>query len=117
QMNALKYENLVDAWHSHNILPSQVIQTEVDHHLQSAALILLLVSADFLASDYINSVELKRAMELHNTGKAQIIPIILRPCHWQGAAFGGLKVLPSNGEPVTLWANQDSALHDIVQGI
>lgn len=116
-ITALKHENLVDAWYSHKILAGQVIQTEVDHHLQSAALILLLVSADFLASDYINSVELKRAMELHNAGNAQVIPIILRPCCWQGAAFGGLKALPSNGQPVTLWANQDSALDDIVQGI
>ncbi len=68
----------------------------IDEHLESARIILLLVSADFVASDYIWSHELRRAMERHQAGEARVLPIILRAVDLQSAPFGKLQVLPKN---------------------
>jgi hypothetical protein len=54
----------------------------------------LLISADFLASDYCYGIELQRALEGHQRGKARVIPIILRPCDWQTSPFAPLQCLP-----------------------
>ena len=52
----------------------------IDDHLNSADVIVLLVSADFLASDYCYDIEMRRAMKRHEAGEARVIPVILRPC-------------------------------------
>ena len=60
---------------------------EIDHNLEKADVILLLVSADFLNSDYCYDIELRRAMERHEAGDAVVVPIILRECDWQGGQY------------------------------
>ncbi len=62
-----------------------------------------------MASDYCSDIEVKRAMERHETGEAVVIPVILRPTHWKGAPFSKLQALPKNAKSVTEWENVDSA--------
>ena len=83
----------------------------IDEHLNSAAVILLLVSADFLASDYCYDVEMKRALEWHDAGDGRVVPVILRPVDWRGAPFAKLQALPKDGKPVTSWPNQGRGVH------
>ena len=75
----------------------------IDEHLEAADVVLLLISADFLASDYCYDTEMKRALEKHKAGKARVIPIIIRPVDWKGAPFGELQALPKNAKAVTSW--------------
>ena len=84
-----------------------------------AHIILLLISPDFMASEYCYSKEMLRAMARHNQGEAQVIPILLRPTHWKGAPFGKLQALPTNAKPITdpSWVTQDRAFVNIVTGI
>jgi CheY-like chemotaxis protein len=82
-----------------------------------AQIILLLVSADFLASDYCYDVEMKRAMERHASGEARVIPIILRPCDWHVTPFAKVQALPKDGRPVIKWRDQDTAFSEITRGI
>src|SRR6266516_6379335 len=88
-------------------------------YLNTAQIILLLISPDFMDSDYCYNVEMKRAIERHEAEKAIVIPIILRPVFWEDAPFAKLQVLPTNAKPVTskAWYTQDYAFFDIVQGI
>ncbi|MHC5720697.1 MAG: TIR domain-containing protein, partial [Nostoc sp.] len=88
-----------------------------EKQLNLAQIILLLISADFMASDFCWSVELERAMERHEAREARVIPIILREVDWQSAIFSKLVALPTNAKPVTRWANQDQAFTDITKGI
>lgn len=81
--------------------------------LETADIILLLVSSDFISSPYCYSREMMRAMERHETGEARVIPVILRHCLWQGAPFGKLMVAPRDGKPVTSWPDRDEALADV----
>jgi hypothetical protein len=89
---------------------------QVDKNLKIADIILLLVSADFLASDYCYETELQVAISRHGEG-AGVIPVILRPCDWHDAPFRRHIVLPRDGRPVTFWNNQDEAWTDVARGI
>ena len=93
------------------------MESEIDAHVNSADIILLLVSPDFLASDYCYKVEMETALDRHKQRAAVVIPIILRPVDWSGAPFGHLQALPRDGRPVTSWSNRDEAFTSIAQGI
>src|SRR5438094_731649 len=81
-----------------------------DAHWNSAAIVLLLVSADFLASDYCYGLEMQRALERHETGQARVIPILLRfVADWKEAPFGQLAVLPTDTRPISKWPDKDEA--------
>jgi hypothetical protein len=104
-------------WDDTNISPGAVWQDEVDNHLETASMVLLLVSADFMNSDYCYSKEMTRVMQQHEEGTIRVIPIIVRPVAWQEAPFGKLQVLPTGAKAVSLWGNRDQGFLDIVQGI
>src|SRR5205085_8494618 len=99
------------------ISPGREWARDIDTHLNTADIILLLVSSDFMASNYCYGIEMKRAMERHTTGEARVIPIILRPVDWQNAPFGKLLALPKDGKPINTWTNLDKALLEVAQGI
>jgi hypothetical protein len=117
QLAPLKRSGLILSWHDFQIIPGQNIHKEIEAQLQSADLIILLVSPDFMASEYCYSKELKIAMERHATGAVEVIPVILRPVDWQEAPFGNLRALPRDGRPVVVWKTRDSALLDAALGI
>jgi hypothetical protein len=110
-------DGLISAWHDRQINAGSEWAGEIDSHLESAQIVLLLVSADFLASNYCYDIEATRALERHERGEAVVIPIILRPCDWQSAPFGRLQALPSDAKAVTDWANRDQAFKNIAKEI
>ncbi|HEU5380043.1 MAG TPA: toll/interleukin-1 receptor domain-containing protein [Ktedonobacteraceae bacterium] len=110
----LQRQGLIEMWHDQNISAGTNWKQEVCEYLNSAQIILLLISSDFINSDYCYSVELKQALERHERKEAWVVPIILRPVVWSGTAFGELQVLPREGKPVTIWANRDEAWAEIV---
>ena len=114
---SLKRQGLVSVWHDREIGPGAEWKREIDQHLNSAQIILLLVSSDFIASDYCYSLEMQRALERHERHEAHVIPILLRPVHWQGMPFAKLTMLPKDAKPVTKHENLDEALVDVVEGI
>ncbi len=113
----LKWQGVITDWHDRKIGAGREWEGEIDEHLNAAHVILLLISSDFVASDYCYDVEMQRAMERHEAGEARVIPVILRPVDWQAAPFGRLLALPTDGEAVTEWDNQDAAFRDIAKGI
>jgi hypothetical protein len=114
---SLKREGLIDVWHDRKIGAGQEWQGKIDDNLEKAAIVLCLISASFLASDYCQDVEIKRALERHNSAEACTIPIILRPVNWSDSPLGKLQALPINAKAVTTWSNRDQAYTSIVQGI
>lgn len=92
-------------------------EKELHQHLESANIILLLISPDFMSSDYCYSTEMQRAIERHEQSSAKVIPILLRPTFWQSAPFAKLQMLPTNATPITNWLDRDQAFHDITKQI
>lgn len=109
----LKNQGLIDSWHDRRILAGSELDDAIFAELEVADVILLLISADFLASTYCFSKEMRRAMERHEEGTARVIPVILRACDWQGAPFGKLMAAPKDGRPVRSWPDMDEAFADV----
>src|SRR5947209_5049969 len=93
-LSALKRQGLIVEWHDRDISAGTDWAHEINAHLNSAHIILLLVSPDFIASEYCYSIEMLRAMERHESGEARVIPIVLRPTDWKGMPFSKLEALP-----------------------
>lgn len=117
RLGLLKRQGLINDWHDREINAGMEWENEIDSHLNRASNILLLVGPDFMASSYCYGVEMRRAMERHETGEARVIPVILRPVYWKKALFGKLQALPKNSKPVTLWQNRDEAFFKVAEGI
>ena len=115
-LSMLKRSNKIATWTDRAILPSQEWDEEISRQLEDADLILLLISADFIASDYIWEKELTRAMERHHRGEARLIPIFIKPCEWKEAPFAKIQGLPKDAKPVGSPDN-DAAWNDIAKGI
>lgn len=113
----LRRDGIIKSWHDRRIIAGQDWGGKIDEHLNSAEIILLLVSSDFLASDYCYDIEVKQAMKRHQAGEARVIPIILRPCDWQRTPFGKVQGLPKDAKPTTRWEDRDEAFLDIAKGI
>jgi hypothetical protein len=116
-LSSLNRQGLANVWHDHKIAPGFQKQAEIDLHLNAAQIILLLVSADFIASDYCYSTEMQQALKRHNSQDACVIPIILRPVYWQGTPIDHLLMLPRDANPVTTYSDQDQAMLEIVMGV
>lgn len=116
-LTMLKREGAIDVWYDRRIVPGDEIDPTISDTLEHAQVILLLVSPDFLASDYCYDKEMERAMERHEAGEARVLPVILRHCDWQYAPFGKLLATPPDGKPVTKWADIDEAFFHVTQDI
>lgn len=111
-LSLLKQQKKIETWHDRRISAGNALDSAIDTNLESADIILLLVSADFIASKYCYSIEMKRALELHEESRVRVIPVILDACDWHSAPFGKLLAIPRDGKPVTLWSNQAEAWAD-----
>lgn len=116
-LSLLRRQGVIRNWHDREMTAGTEWEGQIDRNLDAADVILLLISADFLASDYCYDKEMKRALERHAAGTARVIPVILRPCDWHSAPFWKLQALPKDGKPVTTWGNRDEAFTDIARGI
>jgi len=116
-LKPLEREGVIRPWHDRKISAGRELWTAIDNVLENADIILLLISPDFVASDYCWSREMKRAMERHESGEARVIPVILRPVDWHKTPFGKLLALPTDGKPVVSWDSNDDGLLDIAKGI
>jgi len=116
-LSLLRRQGIIQEWHDRQIGAGQEWADAIDENLEAANVVLLLISADFLASHYSYDKEMKRALEKHEAGEACVIPIIVRPVDWAGASFGKLQALPKNAKAVTSWSNRDEAWVDVARGI
>ncbi|MCW6027151.1 toll/interleukin-1 receptor domain-containing protein [Stenotrophomonas sp. SRS1] len=117
QLSMLRRQGIIETWHDRRINAGQEIDKTIDEHINSDEIILLLVSPDFIASDYCYDKEMTRALERHELGEATVIPVILRACDWHHAPFGKLMATPKDGKPVKKWADIDEAFLDVAQAV
>jgi hypothetical protein len=115
----LEKRGLLTLWQDGDIYLGADIRKERLSLLNHADVILIFVSPDFLDSDSCFGTEMRQIMQRHALGEAYVIPILLRPVHWQGAPFSHIEPLPKNGVPVSSerWFHLDEALFGVTQGI
>jgi len=113
----LRRNGLVQTWTDRKILPGQEWGKEISTELNASDIILLLVSSDFLASDYCFDIEVRQAMKQHELGRSTVVPIILRSCDWHDAPFGVLQGLPKDAKPIKEYPDMDSAFLEVIKGL
>jgi len=114
---ALKRQSVIKNWTDRRITAGDEWRDEIEKHLNSADLILLLVSSDFLDSGFCYLIETSRALLRHESGDARVIPVIVRPVDWQDLPISKLQALPKDSKAVTSWSNRDEAWLNVAQGI
>lgn len=113
----LRRQHLIDVWHDRKIPAGDHLDDTISAHLESADLVLMLISADFVASDYCYTKEMARALERHQAGEARALSIICRPCVFNDLSFARFLLLPTDGRAVSSWLDRDAAWVDVVKGI
>ncbi len=116
-LRPLQRQGIITTWHRRKLLAGMDWQHVLDDHLDKALVILLLISVDFLDSEYCYGVEMQRALTRHASGDVIVIPVLLRSAYLQGSPLAHLQCVPRNGQPVTLWKDRDEAFREIVAEI
>ena len=116
-LTLMRRQGLIRIWTDRVITPGSNWKDAIDGAIHSSQIVLLLVSASFMSSDYCYEIEAKTALERDRQEMAKAIPVILRPVDWRSGPFGHLQALPENGRPITLWSNRDAAFFSVATGI
>ena len=116
-LSGLKRQGVIATWHDRRIGAGKEFDSQISEHLESAHIILLLISPYFIASDYCYDIEMSRALERHKENVARVIPVILHPCDWKSLPFGKLNAVPKDGKPVSKYPNQHDAFLEVTLAI
>lgn len=116
-LSILSRNGLLEEWHDRKIVAGQNWQSEIDNHLDESDIVILLISPDFIASEYCYGIELSKAIERHEANQSIIIPIIVRPVNWNNAPFAKIQALPKDAKAVTSWTNIDEAWMNVSEEI
>jgi hypothetical protein len=116
-LRQLERRGLIEWWHDRELIPGQEWREAIDENLQAADIILLLISPDFMASDFAYEEEMLQAIARHERGEASVIPIVVRRTDLEGAPFKHLQSLPKDLRPINAWSDRDEAWLDVARGI
>jgi hypothetical protein len=116
-LSVLARNGYIDTWNDRELIAGQVWGDQISSELEEAQIILLLISSDFLASNYCYDIEMKRAIERHKKQEAIVVPIIIRFCDWSNTPFSLIQGLPLDAKPVRDWPDPDQAFLNVVEGI
>jgi hypothetical protein len=117
-LSAMERLGQIRSWDDRCIDAGRDWEHEINAKLQNAEIILLLVSPDFISSDYCYCNEMKVALQRHERGEAIVIPILLRPVDFEGLPFAKLEMLPAKARAVRGgWSSEDEALTNVAEGI
>lgn len=124
-LKGLEYQGLIQTWYDRHIVPGEEWDAKIRDELAAADVVIFCVSADLLATDYVQRIEIPKAISRHERGEATVIPVILRKCAWEGSALGKLQGIPTkgqtvqdyarNGDPDDVWAEVTAAVGDAVR--
>lgn len=105
----LKRNKIIEAWSDRKISPGEDWETKIDKELNSADIILLLISSDFINSDYCFNLEATGALSRHEREECIVVPIFVRSCSFEGAPFAKLQGLPRDAKPINSSPDRDAA--------
>jgi hypothetical protein len=116
-LGPLERKGEVSIWTDRKILPGQNWKEEILRELECADLTVLLVSANFLDSDFINMEEIPRAFKRREDAGKHVVPIILNFCLWNITDLGSLQATPKDGRPIADFSNQVQAWNEVARAI
>jgi hypothetical protein len=112
--------NRLSIWHDHDILGGQEWDKTIKEQINQADVVLYLVSASSMATDYIQQTELPLIEARCQRGECKLIPVIVRACLWTALDFAKYNALPEKGIPITKkthWDTEDDAWLNVAEGV
>lgn len=103
--------------HERLVTPGKDLKSELSQMLDSAHLVILLLTPDFIASNFCYAEQMERAMERHRENRARVVPVFLRPCYWTELPVARLQALPSSTKAITSYKDEESAWAKVARGI
>lgn len=116
-LSPLKRMGRISTWHDRRIVPGEEFEGQIDRYFSEADIILLLISSDFIASDYCYQIEMSNALQRHDLGESVVIPVILRPCAWHQLPFGKLLAATVDGKPIVQFPSYDDGFVQVVNAV
>ena len=110
-------EGLIDLWNNRAITPGSDWQRDIESELACADIVVLLVTADFVASVYCFEKELAEALRRHREDGVRIVPVIVKPVDFANMPFGRFQAFPRDLKPISMWDNPDAAWLEVAQGV
>ncbi|MBV9614115.1 MAG: toll/interleukin-1 receptor domain-containing protein [Ktedonobacteraceae bacterium] len=116
-LSLLERNAFITIWDDGDIGPGMEWEQETKKRLDVAQMILLLISASFLNSHYCFGTAVQHAITRHEHKEARVIPVILRPCHWEEPPLDKLQALPNRARPIVNWPHRDDGFTNVARGI
>lgn len=116
-LKPLQRGELLTTWSDRDLVAGEEWDSRIKSQLRDADIVLVLLSANALATNYIWDNEITQAVKQHKSGKSRVIPIILRPCVWNDTPLRDLSALPEKAKAISSFAKRDEAWKQVVQGI
>lgn len=116
-LSNMRRQGEISAWTDQDITGGSLWRNKISEGLQGAEIVLLLISPDFINSEYCYDIEMQAAMQRHKARLARVIPIYLRVTDVKGSPIEELQGFPSERRPVNKWDDKDEAWKDVVEGL
>ena len=87
QRGVLAKQGLLDVWDDRKIGAGDAWFDQIQEHMRSAKVAILLISPSFLTSDFILTHEVPKLFDRHAESGMHIYPLLIRPCPWQEVAW------------------------------
>ncbi len=101
QLRVLEFEGNFEVWDDRRINAGDDWYPAIEKALTEACVAILLISADFLTSSFIQGNEVPRLLERRKAEGIRVIPLIVWPCAWQRVAWlKGIQSRPVDGRPL-----------------
>lgn len=117
QLSMLKRQGLIETWHDRRLIAGEPLDSSIQSEIEEADIVLLLISPDFLSSDYCYEIEKSLALSKQKSGQGRAISVILRPCDWKHTDLSNYLVTPKDGQPITKWPDRDEAFLNVAKSI
>jgi hypothetical protein len=101
-LGVLARQGLLDFWSDRKIDVGDEWFSAIEKEINQADAAILLISANFLNSDFILKEEVSRLLERRRNGGMRIIPLIIKPCAWKKVQWlSSLQARPKDGRPLS----------------
>lgn len=107
----------IEFWEDGLLEPGVEWDAEIKNRLYNAHIVLMLVSANFLTTEYVLNIEIKETLLRQEKGEVSAIPVILKPCAWKDTSLAAFQALPRKGTPITQYPDRDAAMLEVVTGV
>ncbi|HEX8266581.1 MAG TPA: tetratricopeptide repeat protein [Pyrinomonadaceae bacterium] len=116
-LSALKRSDKISTWNDRELRAGAEWDNTIKAELENADIVLLLISANFIASNYIWNIEIKKAIEKHENGTAVVIPIFCKFCDFGDMPFAKLQGLPKDAKFIASQSDKDQTYTEVAIGI